>query len=476
MNKALVRLGHLYFFILFIGSIVFFRERTLYMDCAYQCFNLINSEWFFVASKRYSVVIPELIPLLCVWVKAPLWLILMAFSLSYTLLYYIIFLISSYTFRTSNIILAIMLVLSGFSVQSYFHIVTETHQGLMYAVLLFAWIGYYNQFSSARLLLFYFITALILIMAFFAHPVTLFPILFIIGFYFLAEWNRPDIKRTTVSKKYVPLLAVILLVYLWRVIITPANSYDGQFYWQLFASFSKPFFKFFPLLYVMYHIKFYLLQPIIFMTLLRWYWLKNGKVLFFYVLVSTLLFSFILQLAFGNGDSDVMMEKNIMPLALFLGFPLCYYLTSYATHKQKKIAVLLVLLSVLNSFAYEISYSSVLNKRLTFYSRLCLLADKENHHKILIPDYCAPHKSINWALCPEMLLYSSLDKRNCATAAYVRDSNVGNLCDSNLLLFVPFWENCNNGLLNPTYFNLPRQKYVNVQCDGRPGHFNLQQH
>jgi hypothetical protein len=464
MNIDLKKLGHIYFFLLFIGSLVFYKERTLYMDCACHIISVINAKSFAIASNRYSVIIPEFIPLMLIKLKAPLPIVLITFSLSYTLLYYIIYLICTYTFKVSYIIIPIMLTLSVFSTQSYFHIVTETHQGLMYTILLFAWVSYYNKFIGNRPFLFFIATLFFIILAFFAHPVTLFPIIFILGFFLLNEWKNSSNNRVSLALKYGSIFLITFLAYLLRVRLTPNASYDGQFYTQLKENLSLSFFDLYPLKFAYSKFGLYVLPVIMFFLLLFFYVRRKEIPGLIYFVISFLLFLIIVQLSFGQGDSDVMMEKNYMPFAIFIGIPLTYFLMNTTINWEKSIIIYLVLGATIFGITNETIFSKHLGKRIDFYGELSSFAKEKNIRKLLLSDSCAPNPAINWAIGAETLLYSSLHGKENSMTAYLNNKDTSHLSDNNLYLFVPFWKYLNEGDLNSTYFDLGHQKYINVSC------------
>jgi hypothetical protein len=474
-NIDLRRLGHIYFAFLFIASIAFYRERTLYMDCAYHVFNMINTKSFFIASQRYSVVIPEIVPLFLIKLKASLPLVLIAFSVSYILLYYVIYLVATYVFKVDYIIIPIMLVLSGFSAQSYFHIVTETHQGLMYAILLYAWLIYCSQHLRSKTLVFFGVAILIILLAFFAHPVTLFPILFIIGFFLINEWINQGSDKKALVLKYCPLLLIILLSYVMRVAITPADSYDGQFYAQFKHNILKQLFQLYPFKFIFFHYRIYWIPLVIVAVLFIYYRHKWNRAIITYFIGSYIFFFIITQLTFGKGDADVMMEKNFMPFAIFIGVPICYFLVNIATRKERFILLILVFSSTAIGLINELSASRGLKERINFYQDISYFAREKGERKLLVSDSCLPkHNAINWAIGAETLLYSSLDGKQNSMTAFANKGDTANLQESNLFLLTPFWKYFNENDLNSDYFNLGHQKYVNIPCpyQSKVPHFN----
>ena len=144
---------------------------------------------------RYAAVIPQLLPLAGIWAGLSLKAILLLYSLSFIILYYIIFLIISYILKNDTIALAVPLALVLGVSDSFYWISTETHQTIAYNLLLFAFLYYTKDNTSGFLidLKNYFITSFFIFLCFFTHPVSLFTVLFILGYFAIdtRSWNIP---------------------------------------------------------------------------------------------------------------------------------------------------------------------------------------------------------------------------------------------------------------------------------------------
>jgi len=72
-------------------SIVFYLERTTFLDNPFTIFKLINDEALFVNANRYPAAVVQIIPLLLIKLGAPLKVIMLGCSISYFLFHAIIF-------------------------------------------------------------------------------------------------------------------------------------------------------------------------------------------------------------------------------------------------------------------------------------------------------------------------------------------------------------------------------------------------
>lgn len=135
-------LGHLSFMALFLASVYFYKERILFADSAFQFFKIINFEKFNVEAARYGSVLPEIPLLMAVKLGLNLKMLTIIYSVSFIGLYYLVYILCVHWLKNPKAGLAVVLTLILCISQSFFHPVTETHQSLVYSVLLFAILQY----------------------------------------------------------------------------------------------------------------------------------------------------------------------------------------------------------------------------------------------------------------------------------------------------------------------------------------------
>ena len=199
---------------------------------------------------------------------------------------------------------------------SFYHTVTETHQGLVYCVLLYAWLSYPLQLNRKIFsrTIHIAVGVLIIALCFFVHPVTLFPVLFIIGYRIIEkkEWRNYGLYA---------LIVITLLLFTLKFITTDEQSYEGQ----IFASFSGAI-DTLGNLFHLYSFKFfikriggqYLFLVIMALSVTVYYiYHKNYLKLGYYLLAGSFFF-LITVLTYFAGDSDMAMERAFMPLSIFV--------------------------------------------------------------------------------------------------------------------------------------------------------------
>lgn len=104
--------GDFFFTVYLLMALILFKERSLFLDNAFQCFLLIQDATIEVNANRWPAVINRLLPWLCVKLTMGLDVILMSFSASYVLVKYGIFKLLQYLKSPYYILISYILVLS----------------------------------------------------------------------------------------------------------------------------------------------------------------------------------------------------------------------------------------------------------------------------------------------------------------------------------------------------------------------------
>jgi hypothetical protein len=463
--KKIILSCHIFFALFFLLSLVFFKERTLYVDCSAFMMDIVN-HGFSSASGRHGVFISQVLTVLAVNMGLPMQWVLLIFSASFVLLYYGVFLICVYALKQPEAGIVILLTLFMLSAETFFHIVTETHQGMVYVILLYAWIRHDIRQRSGwfNTLLYYLVATLLIILCYFTHPVTLFPILFVLGFDFSDKLVRVREEVKPSLFPYIIIAVLTLCIFSWRALTTDSQSYDGQFYTQLFANLNVPFFSLRPLDHI-WRLKTLYMFPAIVLIITVWCYIRYREYLKLLIVSGGFLaYMAIVQYAFGQGDSSLMMEKNYMPLGIFLGIPFCYdVLRKTKKEIDFKFAVIVCLLCI--SFIRIINFSSFFTERVSIMQRLYETGGKLQHRKFivekgLVPEYYA---GIAWCFSVETLLYSAIHGPDSSRTFFIDQGFDYNEVDFNtpgLYLGPYFKKGMGEDELNKTYFDLKQERYI----------------
>ncbi len=468
--KITKTLAHAFFLFMFVFAAWHFTERVLYADGSFYTFKLLNFEKFNIEAGRYSAFLTQILPLVFIKAGASLKAVMLAYSLSFILVYYLIFLLCLYGFSSLKAGLAATFVLFlGISDCSLYPI-TELQLGMMSTVLFYAFLEYYftNQqmFTPLKKALLIIVAAGIVLLCLFSHPSTLFPVLFILFFQIL------DKKLYTNKAVYI-LFALVVAVYGLKFLSVDENSYEGQ---QM-----SPFKNLFAILAdfrhtnsVHFFLKFVLkgvyILPIVLLGITSVFYLWKGEYLkLAYTSLATIGFFVLLMVVFSPGDSDVGMEKNLIPLWFFIAVPFVHDVLShdFKTGFFRPVLFTVVLIAGLAGFHRA---TVIYGDRLNYMKEIIEVSTEttQSSKVIIEKKYLNQDRlSSTWSYANETLLLSSLKGPEHAKTLYLID-DPSQLKDFDILskdvyLCVPFWIYWNYSSLNEDYFKLPDEPYVFLQ-------------
>ena len=443
--------GQLFFLVYGFFSLYFYQERVIFADSAFQLFKLINFQNFTFEANRYSTVFVQILPLLAIKFDFSLKAIMMLFSLSYVLVYYLVFLLCVYVLKNASAGLLIPVILILGVRQSYFHTVTETYQGLVYCVLFYSWYIEQNKIRAGKIK-FYFISLLIVLLCFFAHPVTFFALLFVI------IWRLTEMKKPEWST-HLFMLVFITLIYCLKFFLTTNESYEGKLFSQLFESVTLAFlpsmqfligstYKIYPFLIIIFS---YTIVQLI----------KKKRNIQALVCVSFLIFyTAVGILTFSSSDAVFMMEKNFLPLVFIVCIPFLELLLKF-NHYQLK---LILFSSLIYSFCLIAYQGQLFGMGLKNLNRIM---ESNISSKLIIKSNAQTESYglVKWSLPFETLLLSSMRSAEKSKTIYFQIGDFHPLNESHITNYFygpSFWPLWDADLFNKRYFNLQPGTYFEI--------------
>jgi hypothetical protein len=457
-----VILGHLSFLVLFIFAFHFFRERILFSDTAFQFFKIVNFEKINVEASRYGAIMPQIPVLLAMQSSISLKGLTILFSASFILLYYLVFIVCTHLLKNKAAGLAVVLVLVLNISQSFFHPVTETHQSLVFVVLFYAIIQYSGFRNKIQ---FYSFAIFTILLAFFTHPIAIYPLVFITGYVAI------DKEQLRSAKPYILLLLIIVLA-VSKVLLTDENSYEGKFFSEFIQSpaillelpnlaSTKFFIKRLPGLYFWLGI----LEIALIVYLVNQ---KRYKKLIWQLLASG-FFLIVSLLTYSGGDSDMLMERAFMPLALFVAVPLLR--ETMQSNKNAIFKVVFLILVIGFSMNRIFMQGRKFQQRTAFnLELLSKTAQFQNRKFIIQKKQLDKHVITFWSNSFETLILSAITEGLPTQTVYAAGENETlnkYVAEPNtVFLGASFWLEWNVNDLNSKYFDLPeRSRYKVVDID-----------
>lgn len=461
-NLELKILGYASFAFLFLASVYFYKERIYFADSAFQFFKILNFEKINVEAYRYGAILPELPLILAMKLGFNLKTLTIIFSASFILLYFIIFLFCVHLLKNISAGLSIVLVLIICISQSFFHPVTETHQSLVFSILVFATLQYpfRNQLIQGSL------ASLGIAISFLAHPVAVYALIFVIGY------SAIDKKQLRFVIPYL-LLTLVMGLTVGKVLFTDENSYEGKFFSELLNSpaiildlpnaYSTKFFlNRIPRLYFWVMI----LECYVGIILL----LKKEYLKLLWQLGTIIFFLIVTLLTYNKGDSDMMMERAFMPLALFICLPfLKETLQTASRYQYVKITFLIAIITF--SFIRIYSQGMKFRERTRFNQELLAKTAKLPNRKFIVQiSELQKYHIAYWSYSFETLMLSTITKDIPTQTIFPANDTNKYLKYTegagNIFLGADFWLEWEIDNLNHKYFNLSTElPYAIIKTD-----------
>lgn len=450
----------LYFLVLILFAVVFAKERIINSDAAFYLFKLIHFGGFNIEHERYSAFISQL--LIIPFIKAGFNLksLVYLYSISFVVLFFCVFLLIKRGLKDQQSALALIFLLIVGLAHPMYRPVSESTQGLVYSLMLPGILMLrFPSLSKIKESIIKYIGAIIVItLCYFSHPITIFPLLFILAFYYI------DGKKYKEPLVYLIFLS-ILIIFASKLLLNSTSSYEEDKLMNI-ATIKDNLFNFFHLYPTRFYIKripYTYLIPTIILLALNIYYFKRKKVLKLILLDSACLaFFFIHNIIYNAGGSDLELEKNYMTLNFFLFY--AFFHDMYPEIKNNNYRLLLTFVSLIFSVFIILKPSDIYKGRIDYLQEMNKSLQNTKGDKFYTETENIDNEKIlfMWGVPFETLLYSSLEGPEQSKTIFPFE-NLNNLPDylenPDLFMCVFFWPRWNVNDLNDKYFRLSSEKY-----------------
>lgn len=212
--------GHLFFWVTILACLLLYKERLLSFDTAYYTFHLVTFQEFFIKHDRYISYLTQWVPLLGVDLGWSLANVFRAYSVSFYLWFYGLFLIVVYGLRNPQGGLLIVGALCLGMRYKFYAAISEITFGLAIGAFLVAWITSRKEKNELKWLDFAVVT-LCLIGLFGSHLAPLYPIMTFLVFERIYDgtWHKP---------KHWLMPGFILLVFAGKFLLVQGDEYEAN--------------------------------------------------------------------------------------------------------------------------------------------------------------------------------------------------------------------------------------------------------
>lgn len=447
-KKPVFFVGSITFILLLILSIVYFQERTVFIDIAYHLFYILKDDAIAIQNSRFGAFITQIFPLWGSRAGLSLKGVAILYSMSFIMVPFLGFLYLLFGLKNQRIALAYLVYILLMLTHTFYWTQSELPQAMFYFFLLIGiWDNYLKKSPSNINIGFWIISILLTITVCITHPLTIFPFTFWILFMFFKGVE----KRTSL----LILAGLYIAVYLSKNTLFKSD-YDGGA-----MDGVKNFIYLFPDYFTIQSTKNlarYFLYDYYVAFILFWivfiHYLLNKKYLLL-MLISTYFigYALLVNVSYPGGGVQFYLENFYLLLAFFIAMP--FVLDVLPSYKNKHFSLGLIALICLIG-VFRINHRHVIyTERLDWNKALLEKTNTLDHKKLIIPAEEVPHDLLlmTWGSSYEFWLLSTLEtgisrsiiiEEQAGEFDWALDQNEG---------FISKWGVFDYKELNPKYFN-----------------------
>ncbi len=400
------QIGILGYLMLFALSLLFYLERTVFIDIAYHLFHIIKDDSVAIQNYRFGSAITQVFPLLATQLKLPLDSVLQIYSGCFILVYFLCYLVIGVGLKDYKLALVLLFVNTLFVTGTFYWIQSELPQGLAISILFLAWFRRQKTLSAGVVII---SLAGLVTIAFF-HPLLLFVFSFIL-IYFLLQKPQVVNKRLWITSFAFYFAAFLVKKYVFSTEYDN-SAMDGAK--QAFLTLDIPWNSYANKQFLHHLTERFYWIPVFGLLIattfvIRKAWTKLGlfaAYFFCYLLLVNVSYQ-------GPETKDYYIENLYLPLGVFLAIPVIFDVLPF-NHARRWIPYTLVV-AVLVTAGLRIYRSSEPYTARLEWMRSFLQAHQ--NEKLLVDPHSVPLDTLMmvWGTPYEFWLLSTIENRKTAS-------------------------------------------------------------
>jgi len=402
----------IFFIVFFFLSIFFFLERTVFIDIAYHTFYLIKNQAF-VPNYRFGAALSQILPLLTIKLGLPLNYVLVAYSISFVLLYLLIFLIITVLLKNIQLGWVLIGYLTLLMSDTFYWVQSEYQQGCALCLLFFGILLYQQKSNSMTWGIF---NVILLVTVVFMHPL----IIFVIGFLFVYFYLNRNISLSIAA------LYAILSVIIWIVksIFFKIPYDEGKMAgMNNILSLFPDYFKLTSIQsFFSTCLNDYLLFAILSVVVLVYFLYSkqfSKSLCFVFFLIG---YWFLIVITNPDSANDYYIQNMYLPMGIMIFTPLLFEIVPLVSNKAVAVSVIGYLFI---RFYFIVDAHFWFTERITWNKKLIeQVRSQEKGNRFMIAKENVPMEILgnNWASSYETLLLSSVNNPDSAITIIIHDN------------------------------------------------------
>jgi len=447
-RNTILLLGLIGFSLLVIFSIIFYKERILFADPAFQLSYMIRDNIFAIQVNRFVAVLSKIFPYLAMKLSLPLNYVVLIYSVSFPIYNLIFFLIILVYFKSREWALALLLYNILIISHSFYWPAIELNQGIAVMILYFAFLSYQKDFLEIKLSHWLF-SSLMVVTIIFAHPLAIIPFLFFHIYLYLS--NKSILKNKLFNAGIIiSILSLIVKRIFFRnwyddLQMASLNNFKELFPNYLDIQSNKNFLQ--------YILSDYYISGVLAIIITIFMIKKHAYFKLFIVWGFILGYLFLVNISFPEGSNRFFAESKYMLLSLFIIAPIIFDIFPKIKTNHLLFATIIIL-----SFRMVHIYNthSLYTNRLDWLRNTIIKTDNLEHKKLIINQADVPIDTLmlTWASSYEFLLLSTIENNESRSIIITENPTRFDSLLNNKNIFFEEWRKYKYQQFPKKYFNL----------------------
>ena len=440
--------------LLVILSVIFYRERMLFIDAPHNLFLIINDGHLHIEEHRYGSFVSQVLPFLGAKAGLPLSAVMLLYSVGFTLFFLAVGLVVFFRFRNYSLVVLFALYLALFASASFYWPNNEVHQGMGWLTLALAG-NFYLARSGSRPWFAVLFFLLSFFLAVWTHPLIMIVALFLWFFCWAGNFNWPFNHRQALL-----FTALLFLLVAVKFNTGRLHGYDsskieavtslkpGMLASFLHSADLHGFLK-----NCLYN---YWLFVVLFIAGLGGLLAYRRYLLIAMVLLSSVGYLFLVCITFPGGSiHQFYIESEFMPLAVIGSAPFVFFVLPYL---KARWGVVLLLVVFIVRLGYIVAAAPPFSNRIAVLGRIeGKMKDKGLTKAIISPFPAAIDSALvmSWGAPVESIFLSKLNgEMPQRTFIFLSVEDARNFYTSGTDTMLGCWEKRPESRLNARYFRL----------------------
>jgi len=426
-------------------SLIFFEERTAFLDTAFYLFYIIKDSDFAIQNNRFGSCFTQIFPLVASKLNFDLQVVVQIYSAAYIILYAGIFFIILLWVKSYQFALVMLLQSTLMVTDTFYWIQSELPQGMAFLIFFFSVVIHKRDITSKVWYLPFIVTGTLTI-AFF-HPLILFPFLFIVAFFY--EKENPQFKTVLVSLTFT-FFGLLVIKQLFFKTAYDSSAIDGlknfiyHFPNYISLSSNKNF--------IQYVLIDYQIIWLLFFCVIIFYWRKNNIYKLLLMIFSVAGYLLLVNVSYPNGGEQFYMENLYLPLSVMIVVPFVFDLVPRI--QTKYVLSILCFILVVRIFQIGLNHQPY-TERISYLKQIMEKTASFEKKKLIITSSAISTDTLmmTWASPYEFWLLSTI-KNNQTRSIFITESPKEiNWALTSQKKFITKWGAFDYHALPKSYFN-----------------------